>query len=90
VIFKAAPKAQKDQTQEAPLVPNYEVLDDVAHYERLLNRLTGLNRFQSLKQRTQRMSLRVCFLEKALLGLADAQEKLSGLCTGLRRKSVTN
>ena len=55
------------------LEPNYSMSTIFADIERLLNRLTGLNRFQSTQERALRMALRISFLERALLNLAEVQ-----------------
>lgn len=46
-------------------------------FERLINRLTGVNRLQNLEQQTTRMSLRLEFVEKALGELVVAHKTLS-------------
>lgn len=71
------------------LLPNINFSHDLPNIERILNRLCGLNRFQNLAQRMVRMSLRVSFLEHALLGLAQALESLLGISQESRRKQLT-
>ena len=71
------------------LIPNNNIISDLEKVERFLNRLTGLNRFQNLAQRTLRMNLRISFLERALVGLAEAQEALQGLCHSTSQRPLT-
>ena len=71
------------------LIPNSNIISDLEKVERFLNRLTGLNRFQNLAQRTLRMNLRISFLERALVGLAEAQEALQGLCHATSQRPLT-
>ena len=74
------PKADEELKQQAVvLMPNGKLMEDQKVLERILNRLCGLNRFQTLTQRTLRLNLRVSLLEHALLGLASAQESLLSL-----------
>jgi len=56
--------------------------------ERIINRLTGLNRFQTLSQSTIRMNLRIAFLENALLGIASSQKTLSTLCRSASKQTI--
>ena len=72
-----------------PLLPNSNLLSDWEKMERIVNRLTGLNRFQNLAQRTLRMHLRVSFLEQALVGLAKHLQSLKTLSKLTRKKSMT-
>ena len=71
------------------MIPNGNVISEQEKIERILNRLTGLNRFQTLHQRTQRLNLRTDFLEQALLGLAKAQETLSEISSSSARQPLT-
>mmetsp|Transcript_37417 Transcript_37417/g.45588 ORF Transcript_37417/g.45588 Transcript_37417/m.45588 type:complete len:160 (-) Transcript_37417:1127-1606(-) len=68
----------------SPLEPNLNMSKEFADVERLLNRLTGINRFQSVEERGLRMALRVSFLDRALTGLAEAEQRLSSLDESLR------
>ena len=56
----------------------------------LLNRLTGLNRFQQTKERALRMAMRVSFLEQALLGLGEAHLKMNEVFLAMQDASKLN
>jgi len=85
MIFEQLPTPTKPKpglkTCQA-LVPNTRMFSNLSEIDRLLNNLTGVNRFQTLKQRAQRMFLRICFINKALVDLKGAEDSLKEI--GLR------
>ena len=44
---------------ESKIIPNTNMRESIGEVERFLNKLTGLNRFQSAEERALKMSLRI-------------------------------